>query len=142
MKKIAINSLDDFFAFAKNFFSSLKAGDIVALCGPLGAGKTTLVQRIALELGIRSSVISPTFAIMKEYFVPKNKKGIKNMRHIDAYRLKRDINDIGLEECFKDKDSVCFIEWADKIKKHIPKQAAWIVIELKKDGSRLIKKHP
>jgi len=139
MNKIIINSLDDFLKFAKNFSKSLKPGDIVALCGLLGAGKTTLVQRVALELGISSNVASPTFTIMKEYAVPKNAKGIKNMRHIDAYRLKGSFDDIGLEECFKDNDSVCFIEWADKIKPLLPKHAIWIIIKIKKDGSRLIK---
>ncbi|MBU2575645.1 tRNA (adenosine(37)-N6)-threonylcarbamoyltransferase complex ATPase subunit type 1 TsaE [Patescibacteria group bacterium] len=133
-----IKSLDDLQKFAKNLCSKLKAGQIIALTGELGAGKTTLVQMIAKELGIKARVASPTFNLVKEYDVKPEVRGIKKLCHIDLYRIDGKFDDLGLDEYFDDKDSVLFIEWAEKIKKHLPKDVIWIKIDIKKDGTRAI----
>lgn len=93
----------------------LNIGNIILLTGDLGAGKTTFTQGIAKGLSIKDNIISPTFNILKCYF---NKT--LNLYHIDAYRLKDQNLNIGLEE-FIEGDGVCVIEWPIYIKTLIPK---------------------
>ncbi|PJC40595.1 MAG: tRNA (adenosine(37)-N6)-threonylcarbamoyltransferase complex ATPase subunit type 1 TsaE, partial [Parcubacteria group bacterium CG_4_9_14_0_2_um_filter_41_8] len=126
--------------FSKDFCSKLKPGNIVALSGSLGAGKTTLVQMIAKELGIKARITSPSFTIVKQYDISPEVRGIKRFCHIDLYRLGENIDDLGFDEYFNDKESVLFIEWIEKIKKHLPKDVIWIKISVLKDGTRVIKK--
>ncbi|MFA5449782.1 MAG: tRNA (adenosine(37)-N6)-threonylcarbamoyltransferase complex ATPase subunit type 1 TsaE [Clostridia bacterium] len=83
----------------------LQGGEIIILNGELGVGKTTFTKGLAKALGIKKSVVSPTFTIMREY------KGKYKLSHIDMYRLGEDEADyLGLEESFT-KDSVTVIEW-------------------------------
>lgn len=105
----------------KNFASRLKSGDIVALTGELGAGKTIFAQGICVGLRVSNSVISPTFTILNEY------KGMFPIFHFDAYRLSGpdDILAIGFEDYLL-REGVCIIEWAEKVKKVIPVSAVWV----------------
>src|ERR671928_380555 len=86
----------------------LRAGDVVALTGELGAGKTTLVQGAARALGIDDPVVSPTFTLIREY------EGTMPVAHVDVYRLERiqDVIDLGLEE-LPGRAGVLFVEWGD-----------------------------
>lgn len=97
----------------------LKAGDVVALIGDLGAGKTVLTKGIAKGLGVKNNryVNSPTFVLIKEY------KGRIPLYHFDLYRLNRSTasDDVSFQEYFYG-DGVVVIEWADKIKKALPKK--------------------
>ncbi len=97
----------------------LKPGDIVALSGDLGAGKTTLVKGIAKGLGVRNYryVNSPSFTIVKEY------KGKVPLFHFDVYRLNslKDIEDIGYED-YLARDGVVVIEWSNKMTRILPKR--------------------
>ena len=91
------------FAITKNLFK----GAVITLDGDLGAGKTTFTQSVALALGVKEKVNSPTFNILKCYF-----DGTLPLYHIDAYRLEDNVNaDIGLEEVIQG-DGVCLIEWS------------------------------
>ena len=91
------------FAITKNLFK----GAVITLDGDLGAGKTTFTQSVALALGVKEKVNSPTFNILKCYF-----SGRLPFYHIDAYRLEDHVNDdIGLEEVIQG-DGVCVIEWS------------------------------
>jgi tRNA threonylcarbamoyladenosine biosynthesis protein TsaE len=93
----------------------LRPGDVVALGGELGAGKTTLVQGAAAALGVRQRVLSPTFTLVKEY------EGWIPIHHLDVYRLRRiqDVLDLGFEEMI-DSGAVVFIEWGDAIEALLP----------------------
>jgi len=93
----------------------VRGGDIFGLIGNLGTGKTCLTKGFAKGLGIRSSISSPTFILLKQYAVKKT--AIKNFCHVDVYRLHtaQDIFDLGLLEYLKRKDTVTIIEWADKL---------------------------
>ena len=84
---------------------------IVALSGDLGAGKTTLAQAIARELGVKESVISPTFVIMKSY--PIVRGPYKQLIHIDAYRLnsETELEKLGWAELAGDPKNLILIEW-------------------------------
>ena len=99
-------------------------GQVIALTGDLGAGKTTLTKAIAKGLGIGEVITSPTFTIVKEY-----RSGRLPLFHFDVYRI-GDIDEmyeLGYEEYFFG-DGVCVVEWADLIEELIPEDALRISI--------------
>ncbi len=115
-------TLNDIPAFAKQLAQQLKGGEIFALVGPLGAGKTTLVKAVAKEIKIKHRLSSPTFALMHR-FEAKLKSGKKILfYHLDLYRVKnfKEAEALGLREFWGRPDIITFIEWGDKIKKHLP----------------------
>jgi tRNA threonylcarbamoyladenosine biosynthesis protein TsaE len=104
----------------------LPPGTTVALCGPLGAGKTRLVQAIAAALGVdHRDVVSPTFVMIQEY------SGRRKIVHIDAYRLKgvEEFYALGPEEYFAG-DALVLIEWADRVLPALPAQRIDIGVEV------------
>lgn len=96
----------------------LRPGDVVALGGDLGAGKTTFVQGLAAGLGIVDRVTSPTFVLMREYT-----GGRYPLIHIDVYRLDRmqDVVDLGYDE-FLDPSHIVVVEWGDMVAPLLPKE--------------------
>jgi len=94
---------------------------IVALKGDLGSGKTTFIQGLAFGLKIKENVLSPTFLILKQF--PISLKKYKNFYHIDAYRLKNpnELLELGFKELIRNPENLIVIEWADKIKKLLPR---------------------
>jgi len=124
--------------FAKKFSKNLAGGLVLGLTGNLGAGKTVFTNGLAAGLGIKKNITSPTFVLMKIYPVAKHKQ-IKLLVHIDAYRIKsaNDLMAIGAAEYFKRSDAITVIEWADKIKKILPKKTKFVKISLNKT-SRII----
>lgn len=102
---------------------------VVALYGDLGAGKTSFVQGAAQALGIEESVPSPTFIIERVYRLSDQKW--KRFVHIDCYRLEspEELHAIGWDELVQDKDTILFVEWADKIEAVIPPDTLKIYFE-------------
>lgn len=137
MPEAVINSLSDLRRQARALAQDLRGGDIVALVGELGAGKTALAQMVAKALGVRKSVLSPTFTIFKVY--PVKRRAYSYVCHVDLFRHAGGSELLGFEEHLADPNSICIIEWADKIKKRLPKAARWIKIEPQADGSRVIR---
>ena len=120
--------------FGMKLASSLEPGDIVALIGDLGTGKTTLTKYIAKGLGVTENIDSPTFNIVKEH-----KSGRIPLFHFDVYRLSSgdELLDIGADEYFY-SDGVCIIEWADIVADVVPEKAKVILIEYgEKQGERV-----
>ncbi|MDD4332611.1 MAG: tRNA (adenosine(37)-N6)-threonylcarbamoyltransferase complex ATPase subunit type 1 TsaE [Patescibacteria group bacterium] len=147
MNKIITNSSKETLAFAKNFAKKLKGGEVIGLVGDLGAGKTFFTQGVAKELGIKTKVNSPTFVIMKIYNSTSSADGLKAkssklkaLVHIDAYRLKsgHDLEAIGALDYFGRPDTVVIIEWADKIKKILPKKTKYINIKNLEEHKRVL----
>src|ERR1700750_2210609 len=107
-----IASLDETEAFGRRLGAMLFPGAVVALVGPLGAGKTHLVRAVAEGLGVGDSrvVSSPTFVLIQEY------DARLPVYHFDAYRLRgeADFLDLGAHEYFEGR-GVCLIEWADRV---------------------------
>lgn len=102
----------------KKIAQTLTGGDIILLYGELGAGKTTLTKGIAKELGIKNTITSPSFTLMNVYNIKTSKhQNIKTLVHIDTYRLEneQELIDIGIEDYLGKKDTLCIIEWPDKI---------------------------
>ena len=120
--------------FGINLASTLEPGDIVALIGDLGTGKTTLTKYIAKGLGVTETIDSPTFNIVKEH-----KSGRLPLFHFDVYRLSSgdELLDIGADEYFY-AAGVCIIEWADIVADVVPEKAKVILIEYgEKQGERV-----
>ena len=136
MKK-KTHSEKETFNFAKDFAKKLRGGEVLCLIGDLGAGKTAFTKGVAAGLGVKGIVTSPTFVLMKVYGA--NRK-IKELTHIDAYRLKdgRELINIGAEEYFKDKQCVAVIEWADRVKDIWPKGCIQIYFKIRKGNERII----
>lgn len=123
--------------FAQEIAASLKAGDVLALDGELGSGKTTFTRFLAEALKVKDYVNSPTFVIMKVYKAKSDK--IKELVHIDAYRLtdQKDLVDIGAIEYFDSPQTVTVIEWAERINQILPPRTQYFKFEHAKEG-RLI----
>ncbi len=109
---ITTNSPGETIEFGRNLGSQLRGGEVIALCGPLGSGKTHLIKGIAAGAGAedQTHVNSPTFVIVNEY------SGRLDIYHIDAYRLDTvsEFEALGFDD-FCHRRSVVLIEWADKI---------------------------
>ena len=99
---------------------------IIALEGHLGSGKTTFIQGLAEGLGVKEDILSPTFLILKRFFLKS--RHYKNLYHIDAYRLKNpgEMIELGFKDLINDPESIIIIEWADKIRKILFKNILWI----------------
>lgn len=99
---------------------------VVGLKGELGGGKTAFTQGFAKGLGIKEKILSPTFVILKKFRI-KNKR-FKYLFHIDCYRLnkEKDLIDLGFKEIISSPENIVIVEWADKIKKIMPKNTHWI----------------
>lgn len=131
-REIRINSEYETRQFGEALARELKPGDILALVGDLGTGKTTLTKYIAREFGIMQAITSPTFTIICEYT-----DGRLPLYHFDVYRLNSadEMLELGYEEYFFG-DGVCIIEWADKIEELLPEntKTIYITYDEKKPG--------
>ena len=110
------NSPEDTLAIARALGAALRPGDVVALYGDLGAGKTLFCKGVGEALGIAPDrILSPTFTIVTEHLGPVP------LTHIDVYRLSgaREADEIGMRELLSG-DGVCLVEWADKIEELLP----------------------
>jgi tRNA threonylcarbamoyladenosine biosynthesis protein TsaE len=112
--------------------STLKKGDIVALEGTLGAGKTVLARGMAHSLGVTEEITSPSYAIICEY-----ESGKVPFYHIDAYRLRGndDFCLAGGEEALYG-EGICVVEWPERI--CLPSSAINVRIKIEEDGKRVI----
>lgn len=116
---------------------NLKKAIVIGLIGELGSGKTTFLQGFAKGLGIKQRILSPTFVLIRRYEVQSTKKrrNLQNFRlhasyffHIDCYRIQnpKEILALGLKKIISRPENIVAIEWADKIKKNLPKNAFFL----------------
>ena len=120
--------------------AGIGAGQVIALRGELGAGKTTFVQGLARGLGVRARVSSPTFVLVNEY---TTERGLR-LVHLDAYRLGEAAHDeaagIGLEELLDDADALVVIEWAELVAELLPPDRLLLELRhLPDEGRRLLR---
>jgi tRNA threonylcarbamoyladenosine biosynthesis protein TsaE len=118
--------------FARNLSKKLKGGEVIALIGPLGSGKTTFTQALAKSLGVRQKVLSPTFILLQE-FPTKLKTRAKAkiiLVHLDLYRTEdfREVSALGLPQFWTSAQTITVIEWADKIKRYLPPGTIYIYL--------------
>ncbi|MCR5590418.1 MAG: tRNA (adenosine(37)-N6)-threonylcarbamoyltransferase complex ATPase subunit type 1 TsaE [Lachnospiraceae bacterium] len=123
-------SAEDTFALARSVAEKSEAGDVFALIGGLGAGKTAFAKGFAAGLGIDEPVVSPTFTILQIY-----EGGRMPFYHFDVYRLGdvTEMDEIGYEDCFYG-EGVSLVEWADLVEDVLPKSVTFVTIA--KDASK------
>lgn len=133
-------------AIAEKLVSKLHGGEVLALTGELGGGKTTFTKGLAEALGVEEPITSPTFVLLKEYNILRPKVHLQGvlkqvkMVHIDAYRCDsiEDIKSVGIEDYLNRDDVVMVIEWAEKIQEILPKNTININFEFMDENTRKI----
>jgi len=139
MKETTIKSADDTRALGVKLALTFKGGEIICLRGDLGTGKTTFAQGILRALGVEGPYTSPTFIVIKQYKIKNNKSRIRNVYHLDTYRVEvEDVLELSWEEMVADEDNVIIIEWPNKMKELIPPDALWIDFEWLDENERKI----
>lgn len=132
---IEVNTPEETTTFASKLAGFLIAKDVLTLEGDLGAGKTTFTKGLAKGLGIKRTVNSPTFTILKQY------SGNLELNHFDVYRLEDSDEDIGFDELFE-SDAVSVVEWAHFINDYLPENRLEITIKRQSEEGRVIELHP
>jgi len=137
------NSLEELDSFGIELLAQLQMKNreqavVLALSGDLGAGKTTLVQTIARDLGVIEAVTSPTFVIMNQY--ETTDKYFSKLIHIDAYRIEdiAEMKTLGFETLLKRPNTLICIEWAERIKPLLPVDAVRLELSADKNGIHII----
>ena len=133
--KITTHNEIETIEIAQNFESEKFPNMIICLDGQLGSGKTIFTKGIANALGIKESITSPTFNIIKEY------DGELPLYHMDVYRLDGDISSVGIEEYFT-KGGVVVIEWASSIKNYLPEERLDIKFKIVDENTRVLIMEP
>ena len=129
--KITTHSEEETIEIAENFESEKFPNMIICLDGDLGSGKTIFTKGIAMALGIKENITSPTFTIVKEY------DGELPLYHMDVYRLDGNTDGVGIEEYFN-KGGVVVIEWANTIKDILPDERLDIKFKISGENSRTL----
>ena len=128
---ITLPTVSDTFEFGTRLASLLKPGDLIILNGPLGAGKTALVQGIGAGLGVEGTVTSPTFVIARVH------RGPLPLVHVDAYRLGDfEIDDLDLDASVE--DSVTVVEWGTGKVEKLADSYLEVIIDRREDDTRLV----
>lgn len=133
-----VNSEHETAQVAMDFARTLSGGEVVALNGQLGAGKTFFIKKMLTGFGV-DNVSSPTFALVNQYSGRHNGKHY-SISHFDFYRINdsEELYDIGFEEYITADNSVTLIEWAGLFPDVLPKHRIEILIEVNEDFSRTI----
>lgn len=129
-------STEETLKFAQDFAKNLKGGEVITLSGDLGAGKTVFSKGIAKGLGVKETVVSPTFTIMCQYL-----SGRLQLYHFDMYRLSSGLEaeEFGFSEYILNPQSVSLIEWSENVQSILPKKIIKITIEKIDETSRKIR---
>ena len=119
------NSEQETYAYGVSLAQQAVPGQVFALVGDLGVGKTVLTKGLAAGLGVTEPVSSPTFTILQEY-----EEGRLPFYHFDVYRIAdpEEMDEVGYEDYFYG-EGVCLVEWANLIRELMPEHTVWIKIE-------------
>lgn len=122
-------------AFGGSLATMLRPGDIIALTGDLGAGKTTLARGLLRGLGYEGDVPSPSFAIVQPYEAPAVRLPVA---HVDLYRLNEEaeVQELGLDDWLW--EGALIVEWPDRLGASLQAQALRIGLAVEKDGARVL----
>ena len=138
MKAETLATPEDAHAWGLKLADSLAEGDVVALCGTLGAGKTQITRGIVAGMNSEADVTSPTFTLVHEY-----RDGRLPVFHFDFYRMDHatEVIGIGWDDILAEP-GIVIVEWADLFPDLLPPHTRWFQIDIQPDGSRLITESP
>ena len=122
---------EDTLELAENIESEKFPGMVICLNGELGSGKTVFVKGFAKALGIKETITSPTFSLIKEYH-----EGEMPLFHLDVYRMEDSNENIGLND-YLNQDGVCIIEWPEMIEEQLPEERLDVTIKVIDDDVRV-----
>ncbi|GAA2363969.1 tRNA (adenosine(37)-N6)-threonylcarbamoyltransferase complex ATPase subunit type 1 TsaE [Dactylosporangium salmoneum] len=129
-------------AFGQALAEVLRAGDLVVLTGPLGAGKTALAQGVGAGLHVRGDITSPTFVIARVHKPDLSRGGRLSMVHVDAYRLGNVKDPIGevdaLDLDATLEDSVTLVEWGEGLVEQLSDEHLEVRLDRREDDSRVV----
>ena len=133
MRELISKSFKETLKWGEKIGRQLNPGDIVALHGDLGAGKTSLTKGVALALGIKEDVTSPTYTIVSEY------DGDIPLYHMDMYRIDgiEEFEMLGVDDLLFGR-GVCLIEWSERIAEYLPEDCKAVTIRILENGERKI----
>ena len=133
IKEITFESLEQMQVFAKNLTSFLGAGDILALDGDLGTGKTEFSRALIHGFGFNEDVPSPTFNLLQIYEPKQHDQKTPMIWHFDLYRLEKpeEAFELGIEEAFD--TGLTLIEWPSKLGKYLPADILAVYIKMTGD---------
>jgi len=119
-------------SFGARLAAVVRPGDVITLCGPLGAGKTSIARGLLAALGLEEEAPSPTFAIVQPYAPPETRLPVM---HVDLYRIEHvdELDELGLDEARE--DSVLLIEWPERAPGRWPDALA-LTLDFAPDGGR------
>ena len=131
-------TVDDTRTFGRRLAGLLRAGDLVILDGPLGAGKTALVQGIGAGLGVRGEITSPTFVIARVHRPDPARWGRVTLVHVDAYRIgsMAEVDDLDLDASLE--DAVTVVEWGEGKVEQLTDAHLIVHLERREDDTRLV----
>lgn len=124
MQKFILQNIDDWKHVIDAIMPELESNMVIALSGPLGAGKTTFVQLLAEALGSKSRPRSPSFALIRSYKL-KNDRGIQRLVHADAYRIESGSDGAvyGLDEYLEEPGNLLVVEWPENLSDWLREQS-------------------
>ena len=130
MNVIETHSSEETYKFAAEMGAKASGGDVLALAGDLGAGKTVFAKGFAAGLGVKEPVSSPTYTIVQQY-----DDGRLPLYHFDVYRIgdESEMDETGFDDCIFG-NGVTLVEWAGLIKDIMPEHTVWVTIE--KDAAK------
>lgn len=128
--QLRIKNLSELRELAEKLNAGLPDNAILALVGELGAGKTAFTKMFLGAAGIKKTITSPTFVLMNRY-----SKGSKTFYHADLYRTKNfaEVQALGIPDLWQRKGNIFLIEWADKIRQHLPKNTIFLKFRVRGD---------
>ncbi|GEM_PF-436956 len=134
-KSFSLRTVADWSRVVTWLLPRLCAGTVLALAGPLGAGKTTCVQYLAQAFGIRKTLPSPTFSLLRTYRLPKPVNNITRLIHVDAYRIEdeRDLLPLDLDAELRDGKTLLVLEWPENVRRWLKAQRCSIMLTIRVD---------
>ncbi|MGK6355475.1 tRNA (adenosine(37)-N6)-threonylcarbamoyltransferase complex ATPase subunit type 1 TsaE [Sphingomonas sp. DT-207] len=128
-----LGTVEDNLALGARLAALAQPGDVIALSGPLGAGKTSIARGLLAALGLEDEAPSPSFAIVQPYAPPEVRLPVL---HVDLYRIEDpgEAEELGLDEARA--DSLLLVEWPERLGEAYWRDALWLSLEVLPDGAR------
>jgi tRNA threonylcarbamoyladenosine biosynthesis protein TsaE len=130
-----LGTVEDNLALGARLAALARPGDVIALSGPLGAGKTSIARGLLAALGLEGEAPSPSFAIVQPYAPPEVRLPVL---HVDLYRIEEpeEAEELGLDEARA--DSLLLVEWPERLGEAYWRDALWLTLEVLPDGARAL----